>query len=297
MNPPVATKIHKKARKAASLWFLVNFGGNSHRLPFLVTLLALIGMLAAGCGSDRPDGPSGFRGAVFAPPPPGFLSGPLALFLTNSDGFIGRVTCETKSSGDKPDRFSGQLLGRGTMLLFAPDLSAAEGKRYRGAGLGFIWDVQQHNGFLLSEILQAYAPISSKVFFTNMVLQPGAAQSQPEKLDGHACRQEVATVSLNDGSVIGFDVWRALDLKEFPVRIASVPPATPMTFSMSKIRLEAPSADVFQPPSGFTKYESAEAMLDELAARQQNLRRRGPSVPEDLVPVGPQGDRRYQSGH
>jgi hypothetical protein len=42
----------------------------------------------------------------------------------------------------------------------------------------------------------------------------------------------------------------------------------------SRIRLETPPNDLFLPPSDFTKYASAEAMMHELVARQQNLKRK-----------------------
>jgi hypothetical protein len=33
-------------------------------------------------------------------------------------------------------------------------------------------------------------------------------------------------------------------------------------------------ADLFLPPSGFTKYDTAEGLVNEFAARQQNLKQR-----------------------
>jgi hypothetical protein len=66
---------------------------------------------------------------------------------------------------------------------------------------------------------------------------------------------------------------RATDLNGFPVRIQSQKAAL-LTLNFSKIHLEAPAAAVFSPPDGFSKYATPEAMADELAAREHNLRRR-----------------------
>jgi hypothetical protein len=59
-----------------------------------------------------------------------------------------------------------------------------------------------------------------------------------------------------------------------PVRIKCSVNGTPHTLTLSKIRLESPPDDLFLPPSDFTKYASAETMMNELVARQQNLKRK-----------------------
>ena len=42
-----------------------------------------------------------------------------------------------------------------------------------------------------------------------------------------------------------------------------------------KLELRSPSSELFSPPAGFTKYESFESMMNELAARQHDIRRTG----------------------
>jgi hypothetical protein len=43
--------------------------------------------------------------------------------------------------------------------------------------------------------------------------------------------------------------------------------------------MQAPPEQIFALPSDFSKYPTAEALADELAARQHNLRRGGPLLP------------------
>jgi hypothetical protein len=102
----------------------------------------------------------------------------------------------------------------------------------------------------------------------------------PEKIDGHLCQRSDATVTASDGSVTTFRLWRAADLKGLPLRVTCTSIGTPLTLTLSKARLETLPADLFQPPSGFTRHASAEAMIQELAARQHNLKRRPTYQPE-----------------
>ena len=65
----------------------------------------------------------------------------MALLLTNADGFRARVTLETRSTSNRLEVLAGELLGRGSKLLFT---SGAGGSGGKGAGAGansFIWDV------------------------------------------------------------------------------------------------------------------------------------------------------------
>jgi hypothetical protein len=59
------------------------------------------------------------------------------------------------------------------------------------------------------------------------------------------------------------------------VRVNSIEDPEAFTITLSQIRLESPPEKVFLPPDGFTRYESEEAMLNELMSRQQSLRHGG----------------------
>ena len=71
-----------------------------------------------------------------------------------------------------------------------------------------------------------------------------------------------------------FRVWRAADLKGLPLRIQCPSGGVPLTLTLSKVSLEAVPNDLFLPPNGFTKYESPEAMMTEMALRRVNLSRK-----------------------
>ena len=197
----------------------------------------------------------------------------MAALLTNADGFSAQVVMETQPSSNRAATGFRRTARPGRQTFFAPDESTSGKKRHPGGGINFIWDVTAGSGYIISEAMQGYAPIRSGVRTMNVAIATGTENSAPEPVGGHSCGQEQETVVSSDGSATVFHIWRALDLRGFAIRIYSATNATFLSLNFSNVRLETPSADLFQPPDGFTKYDSAEAMMGELMARQQNLRR------------------------
>lgn len=232
------------------------------------------------------------------PKPPPFLNGPVALLFTNLDGFGAHLVMETGTSSKKTGTVSGDLLGRGGKLLFVPDSKGSKRKGPRGGGVSFIWDVAMNNGYILSEALQGYAPVSSTNLFTQMLAEPDAHGTKSERIEGHACEEQSAVVASSNGASSSFRVWRAADLKGFPLRIALVTDSRPFVLHFSKVRLEVPQHGLFLPPDGFTRFDSAETMLNELYLRTPSTgRKRGDRSDEALPPAGGDGrgpgDRHY----
>ena len=72
-----------------------------------------------------------------------------------------------------------------------------------------------------------------------------------------------------------------------PLRITGIANGAPITLAFSAIRREQVPEDLFQPPNGFTKYDSPEAMMTEMALRKVNLgRKRVYEVPESEPGTG-----------
>ncbi len=240
-------------------------------------------MLATGCSGSRHDstrGPAFVK--VYTPEPPAFLSGPAVLLLTNSPGFSARVTLPAAApESERPT--AGQLLVRGSRLIFLPDQIEAREKHIRNAGFSYIWDAASNSGYLLSEALQGYAPVSgASMQVTNLVIAPRPGNR--EKVSGHLCEPASALIQLHSGVNATYDVLRAPELKQLPLRIASAGNTAPLSLTLSKVRLESPQADLFEPPASFTKYASPEVMVDELAMRQNSLRSRPAPPPSELPP-------------
>jgi hypothetical protein len=198
------------------------------------------------------------------------------VFFTNSGGFSAHVTLETEDLVTRQNGGSGQLYCLGSKLFFAPEPKGADGKPAREAGFGFIWDGATNSGYVLSDALQAYAPVTSALHATNVVVQ---AKGLGDKSGSQGSEFSEITVQMSDGNNPKFQVWRAMGLKGLPLRITTVTNTIAFTLRLSNVRLGAPPADLFVPPNGFTKYSSPEAMVDELAARKLNLRRKGAPEP------------------
>lgn len=218
---------------------------------------------------------------VVTPLPPAFLTGPGSVLLTNATGFSAHLDLlgQGPALGDRAS--AGELLGRGPHLLYAPETPETTDSHHQPGGYSFIWNVAESRGFVLSEALQGYAPISADLHVTSVSIT--AAKAAAQRVSGHPCEPVDAAVSTANG-IAGFAVWRAVDLNGFPLRIESATNANSFILNFSKVRLELPAAEIFAPPEGFTRYASPEAMADELAARQNNLRRKSPGGTMEPIP-------------
>jgi hypothetical protein len=225
----------------------------------------------------------------FLPSPPAFLAGPAVVLLTNS-GFSARVVMASAPT-DHIKPVSGQLLVRGSKFFFEP--RQEDGKQARTGRFSFIWNAATNQGYILSEALQGYAPIASTVRFTNLVVQ--SAQTTGEKIDGHPVEQSRVVVAASDGNESSFEVSRARDLAGLAICIASLQAPAPSTITLSQIRLEFPPEKLFLPPDDFTAYPNEEAMMTELAARQQAVRRGGREADGEGEHVGG-GQGRHSRG-
>jgi hypothetical protein len=208
------------------------------------------------------------------PVPPLFLNGPMALLLTNAGGFRARVMFGSGAPSQVPRTTAGELMVQGGKMLFAPEPTIVAKNQPRPEDSAFVWDVNENRGYLLNEPLQAYAPISSSRLFTNITAGAAINSTSPDKVAGHPCQATEVTVTASDGVATVFQVWRATDLKGLPLRIQCPSGGVPLTLTLSKVRLGAVPNDLFLPPNGFTRYESPEAMMTEMALRKVNLSRK-----------------------
>lgn len=229
--------------------------------------VVLVAGLLAGCAHNRP---REIRSGSLSPKIPPFLGGPVAALLADSPGFQGKVTWEEQSGPGRGQTVTGDLAGRGSWLLYVPaaDSKAAQ----REGGLSILWNVAENRGWLLDEALQGCAPMAATNRYT--ASPPEQRPVGPvEKQQGHPCRQERVVVGSSEGGKVGFLVWRAQDLQGFPLCIVATDRFASPRLTFSKVRLGAVPAEAFQPPDGFRKYDSVEALLNEQTLRQRNLRK------------------------
>lgn len=226
--------------------------------------VAIAAVVMAGCASKP--GESYHAGDET---PPDFLTGPAVVLLTNLDGYSAHLIASIPKPDGANRVVAGDLLQREGRLIFQP-AATAKGKKTRMAGgTFFVWDASAASGYVLSDPLQGYAPVSTNVTVTNIVVNTGAAAE--EVVSGHPCRRVEVVVQSNDGTATRFLVWQAEDAKHFPLKIQSASSLRPETLEFSDLRLELPDPELFSPPEGFTKYASAVALMNELIVRQTTL--------------------------
>ncbi len=224
-------------------------------LSVSVVALALTLILVAGCGGRHERGVSE---EMVAPKPPEFLIGPASALLTNATAFSARVTIDSPGSSNQVRALTGQLLGEGSHLMFAP----ARGDRT------YIWDVRERSGYVLSEALQGYAPLSSPLQLTGTTTLAEVAGPASDRVNGHPGHEAEVSVTMEDGSTARFSLWRASDLDGFPVRIKTLGSATPFVLNLADVQRATLSSNLFIPPDAFTRYASPESMATELMVRR-----------------------------
>jgi len=244
------------------------------------------GLAVAGCASEKS------KEAALAhmgdESPPDFLVGPASVALTNFDGFSATVV-STASEDAVQRTYSGQILEREGRLLFQPMTTAKtkKGKIIRG-GMIFIWEPGLNRGEVVSEALQGYAPLAPAVRIAGVA--PGSMTGVPEPINGRPCHRVESTVTLSDGSLARVTEWRADDLGRVPVRVRSEQGGHLVTLDLTDIRLELPNPELFVPPTEFTRYDSALALINELLIREAPLKG-GPSSGPGIPAGGPENPR------
>jgi hypothetical protein len=228
---------------------------------------AMLGSLAmlAGCAHHQEF--SGAEQRAMATPPK-FLTGPMALVLTNDRSYTAQIVFESRTAWGSTQRVTGNFTAAGSKLAFEPE-SPKSSQKYAQAKMVFVWDAVQSSGYALNDALQGYAPYPGTAQFTNFVA--AKRNTAPQQIGGHECEQETATVLGNDGSINLLQIWRAADLRGFPLKIDGGTNAG--VLMLSRVQFGAP-AHFLMSQEGFTRYESPDAMVTEIIARQHNLNRK-----------------------
>ena len=89
-----------------------------------------------------------------------------------------------------------------------------------------------------------------------------------ETVDGHRCVKNNVIVTGKDGTPHESTVWNATDLKNFPVKIQTTDQGNEMTMLFKDITISKPDASLFEPPSGYAKYDSMSAMMQAVILKQ-----------------------------
>ncbi len=82
-----------------------------------------------------------------------------------------------------------------------------------------------------------------------------------ETIDGHSCVKNKITFTADDGSQYEMLVWQASDLSDFPIKTEMQVGGSTITTHFRDIKLSAPDASLFDPPSDYKQYGSMQELM------------------------------------
>jgi hypothetical protein len=117
--------------------------------------------------------------------------------------------------------------------------------------------------FLIYPNVQSYVEMTSDpaAAATNNDTTIETTKLGEETVAGHPCVKNKAVVTDKQGAKQEFTVWNATDLKNFPVQIQMIVQGNPVTMSYSNLNFSKPDASLFAPPTGFTRYDNMQTMM------------------------------------
>jgi hypothetical protein len=144
----------------------------------------------------------------------------------------------------------------------------------KSAGLDRMVSISQSDKktiFVVYPNAQAYAEMTtsdSTATTTNDNSQVEITKLGEETVAGHPCVKNKAVVTDKAGEKHEFTVWNATDLKNFPVKIEMNEQGNAITVSYQNISFSKPDASLFSPPTGYTKYDSVQEMMQSVMMKK-----------------------------
>ncbi len=106
-----------------------------------------------------------------------------------------------------------------------------------------------------------------------------------ETVDGHPCVKNKVTFTTDDGKQHEMIVWAASDMKDFPLQTEMQTGGATVTTHFRDIKMTAPDASLFDPPTDYKAYGSVQEMM--MANMQRMMPPSGGMPPAGATP--PQG--------
>jgi hypothetical protein len=248
---------------------------NMKRLP-LITLLGLLlfsPLLSVAQPGARP-GAAGMKNPR--------IDGSMGKLFGQNKGFTAEMEIKTTQKGASDSMtIPGKLDFSDGKSRFEMNMAEAKGKALAGSaaqlkqmGMDKMISIDRPD---TKETLVIYPGLGG---YTNMKLEEtGGSKSEDdykvelteldhETVDGHPCVKNKAVVSDKEGNRHESTVWNASDLNKFPVKIEQTDDDTLVTISFRNVKLVKPEATRFDPPSGLKKYDSLQAMMQEVMMKR-----------------------------
>lgn len=88
-----------------------------------------------------------------------------------------------------------------------------------------------------------------------------------ETVDGHPCVKNKVLLPDGKGKNVEATTWNATDLKDFPVQIETKEAENTSRIHFAKVQLEKPDAKQFEPPEGYTQYNSPQELMQGMMSK------------------------------
>ena len=118
--------------------------------------------------------------------------------------------------------------------------------------------------YIIYPSLKAYAEMPiSKDAAAKPAAEPKIEKTElgKETVDGHPCVKSKVIITDEDGTVHEAEIWAASDLKDFPIQMKMKDKGSTITMHYRNVQFTKPDAKLFEPPAGFTKYNSVQELM------------------------------------
>jgi hypothetical protein len=93
-----------------------------------------------------------------------------------------------------------------------------------------------------------------------------------DTIDGHPCEKNKITIFDKNGVQHEIMAWQAIDMNQFPIKTEMTENGGAITTHFRDIKLSAPDASLFEPPSDFKRYGSMqELMMNSMQQMMQGM--------------------------
>jgi hypothetical protein len=241
-----------------------------------------LGLLLCGVFSVLPLHAQVGRPGMGSPPPGPGLSGSTAKLFGDNSAFSANLEMQT-TSGAESMRMPGKMFFDQGKSRFEMDLTQLKGSKMSPETAAQIKGIGMDKTIMISRPdkkmgYQVYPGMQAYIESPLPVQETAAGQASDFKLeltelgketvDGHPCIKNKAIVTDKDGNKQESLVWNATDLKNFPVKIEHNEDSTKVTMLFHDVNLSKPAADAFDPPADATKYDSMQAMMQQLLMKR-----------------------------
>jgi hypothetical protein len=124
--------------------------------------------------------------------------------------------------------------------------------------------------YLIYPNVQAYVEMTSDptAATTNTDAAIAVTKLGEETVAGHPCVKNKDVLTDKQGEPHEFTVWNATDLKNFPIKMEMSPNGNTITMSFTDVNFAKPDAALFSPPTGFTRYDNMQTMMQQVMMKK-----------------------------